>query len=99
MILFYVCLIIDSYVFLFLLIFYITVQTTFDMLFYYQRVNKINKICHVNDMYKIIRQIDNVDRELEVHSEELVIGDTVLIQPQQILTCDVILTQGSCLID
>lgn len=46
-----------------------------------------------------MRKLNGIETKLKINSKELVIGDIVKIESNQIFTCDIIITTGECLIN
>jgi cation-transporting ATPase 13A2 len=89
----------DNWGFAGLLIFYVIIQVLLDLWSIREKIDKINSLSASTGTVNVIRKINNVEARIVIPSEDIVIGDIILIRPKQNLKCDVMLIKGSCLIN
>lgn len=66
---------------------------------YYSKINKINEMSVYSCPVTVIRTVNNIKTSLRIKSEELVLGDIVVVEDNQIQTCDLLLLKGECLVN
>ena len=88
-----------KYVFFGLLTIYIVNQTILLMVAEIQKVNKINKLTEQTNNVTVLRTIGGRAQKVLIDSKKLQIGDIIYLQANSHLTCDVLIIEGSCLIN
>ena len=81
------------------MIIYIIIQTTVKVLSDKSSAENINKLSEYTTMVKVVRFINKNRTTLEIDSRELVIGDLILLESNTIMTSDVMLIEGHCLVN
>ena len=57
------------------------IQISFDIVFYYQKIDKINQVANHVQKVTVLRIINDKEQAVEINSTELVIGDIMLLNP------------------
>ena len=82
-----------------LLLFYVVVQVVLEIWSIREKIDKINSLSASVSNVTVIRRINNSETKIVISSKNVVIGDIVLIRPMQKLKYDVLVIEGSCLIN
>ena len=89
----------EHYGFAALLLFYVVVQVLLEIWSIREKIDKINSLSASSSNLTVIRKINNTETKIVINSKDVVIGDIVLIRPMQKLKYDVLVIEGSCLIN
>lgn len=92
-------LIYKKYIYCLLLTVYMVVQTMVVIITELDKIRKINKLSEQYETVKVIRELNGVLTTLSIDSREIVIGDIMVMAPNTKLMCDLILIEGSCLVN